>query len=160
MKKLSILLIIVLSFSLFSCDSSSKQEKQKKVSKKQSIKTKAGMMERLNEFGFKIPENFKFVKIKKKTSTYSVEFKAEKIDDTTKTELDEWYVKQISDLEANKWRKKPITENVTVMGLTVNQHIFFKPKGGKSSLSNSIDLSSSYDPKSKSYSLFISPNNY
>ncbi|MCP3921446.1 MAG: hypothetical protein GY714_02555 [Desulfobacterales bacterium] len=160
MKKLSILLLIALSFSLFSCDSSPKNEKHKKKSKKHSIKTKAGMMERLNEFGFEIPEKFKFVKIKKKTSSYSVEFKAEKIDDVTKKELDEWYVKQISDLEANKWKKRPITVNVTVMGLTVNQHIFFKPKGGKSSLLNSIDLSSSYDPKNKSYSLFISPNNY
>jgi hypothetical protein len=154
--------MVAFSFSIFSCDSSQVKKKasKKTVKKYRSLKTKAVMMERLKEFGFKIPEKLEFEKIKKKTSRYTAYFKAENLDEAAIKELDSWYIQQISDLVAVKWKKRAIRENDTIVGLTVNHHLFYRPKGGKSSLSNSIDLSSSYSTRAKSYSLYISPNNY
>ncbi|MCK4979522.1 MAG: hypothetical protein KAS62_03955 [Candidatus Delongbacteria bacterium] len=167
MRKLTLLLAVLFSIFVWSCggnsekDTKTKTEKPKQVEvKKYSIDTEEGMMKKLQEFKIKIPENLVFVEVAKGYGNkYTVKFKAENIDDAARKQLDEWYAKQIADLIADGWEKAKhgSTENETTMGIVANSHIFYKPKGGKSSLKHALSFTSNYDTEEKSYTIRLTP---
>ena len=162
MKKTTLLLAIILSVFIWSCGGSGSEENKIKSEKGKtySLKTKEGMMKKLQEFNINIPENLSFIEIKKEATQYTAKFKIENIDEATREQLDDWYAQQISDLTANGWNKRDIRVNEKVLGTVLNQYILSKPKGGKSSLDNIVSISSAYNTENKSYTVSISPSEH
>lgn len=165
MKRLTVLFLLVSLVFVWSCGGGSEEKKApkataKKATKKYSLKTQEGMMKKLQEFGISIPEELVFVEITKKSSDYTAKFEKEGIDDTVKAGLDTWHAGLLSQLTANGWKKQDIRVNDKMFGAVYNQNIFMKPQGGGSTLSDALDITTVYDLKKKTYTLYVSPAAY
>jgi uncharacterized protein involved in high-affinity Fe2+ transport len=165
MKKLAVLFMLVSLVLVWSCGGGSDDKKvpkatAEKTTKTYSLKTQEGMMKKLQELGISIPAELVFVEITKNSSDYTAKFEKGGIDETGKAGLDTWHAGLVSQLTADGWTKRDIRVNETMIGVVYNQSIFMKPKGGGSSLSNALDITTAYDSKKKTYTLYVSPAEY
>jgi|GEM_PF-2007368 len=165
MKRITVLFLLVSLVLVWSCGGGSEEKKApeataKKKVKEYSLKTQEGMMKKLQEFGISIPEELVFIEITKKSSDLTAKFEKEGIDETVKAGLDKWHAGLVSQLTASGWKKRDIRVNEKMFGAVYNQSIFMKPKGGGSSLSNTLDISTAYDLEKKKYTLYVSPAAY
>jgi protein involved in sex pheromone biosynthesis len=166
MKKFTTILALGVALSLMGCSDSSgdkasgdvKKEKRKST----SLKHKDNMLNKLVEYKIVLPDVLTFKEIKRRGSEYTAVFVATAVDAGQKKNLDSWYTNQMSKLEANGWKrsKHGNTENQKMAGLTINSYIFMKPKGGGSTRTLALTLSSISDPKASKYTVKVSPAQY
>jgi len=163
MKRLTVLFLLVSLMLVWSCGGGSEEKKAseqtaKKTTKKYSLKTQEGMMKKLQEFGISIPEELPFVEITRKSSNYTAKFEKAGIDETGKKDLDTWHAGLVSQLTANGWKKRDIRVNENMFGAVYNQHIFMKPRGGSSTLSDALNITTVYNVEKMAFTLYVSPS--
>lgn len=166
MKKLLLLTLAV--FTLVSCgDSNSKKTEKDSTEKiiKKKVKTLAerkkegkAVRAELSTSLTEIPKNLVFSNaIMNASGIKKSSFIAENVDEATKNTLDTWFKKQSDDLVAANWEKIVLQEDVTVLDLLTNSHSYRKAQGGDSILTDMLSLSTVYDPKRKTYTLYVKP---
>ncbi|MBN1409164.1 MAG: hypothetical protein JW956_15290 [Calditrichaceae bacterium] len=124
-----------------------KTEKKKKL----SLKTEEGMMAKLTELDINVPAELKFVEVSRKSGEYTAKFAANDVDEATKTKLQEWYTKLVTDKAASGWIKHDIRVNEKMVGILINQHILLKPG------EDGVDISTAYDSEDKTFTLYVNP---
>ncbi|MBN2255389.1 MAG: hypothetical protein JW736_06765 [Deltaproteobacteria bacterium] len=165
MRKLTVVFVLLSLVLVWSCGGGSEDKKApkataEKTTKKYSLKTQEGMMKKLQEFGISVPAELVFIEITKNSSDYVAKFEKEGIDEPVKAGLDKWYAGLISHLTANGWKKRDVRVNDTMFGAVYNQTICRKPRGGGSTLSDMLDITTVYDLEKKKYTLYVSPAAY
>lgn len=167
MKKLILLALAI--FTLVSCgDSNSKKadnNKTEKTIKTKKVKTVAERKEEgktvrteLSTYLIEIPEEMVFFNsILNAGGIKKSAFIAENVDEATKNKLDSWFKKQSDDLVAANWEKIVLQEDVTVFDMLTNSHSYRKAQGGDSILTDMLSFSTVYNPKAKTYTLYVKP---
>ncbi|MCB0503868.1 MAG: hypothetical protein KDC58_00045 [Cyclobacteriaceae bacterium] len=160
MKKLSALLIIILLAFVWSCGGGSETKKEtavdtsKKTEKSYDLKTKEGILMKIKDFNISIPEELKFVEVKRKENGYVAVFEAAELNDATVEKLQNWFNREVEELTNEGWRPRPISENDEMFGSIINQVLFYKSRTG-STLQDAIDFSTKFDTKEKNYQAYI-----
>lgn len=161
MKKLaSIITLIVFAFA-WSCGGGSETKKEatvdttKKAEKSYDLKTKEGMLKKIQDFNISIPEEMTFVEVKKKSSSYAAIFEASNLDEPSIEQLQNWYKKEMQELTNEGWRPRPLRENDEMMGFIFNQTIFYKDIEG-TRVTDAIDFSTQLNPKENTFKVTIS----
>lgn len=125
MKKVTLLLtVVVLSVFLWSCGGNSEEKqssnKSKGIKDNTAFSTKEGMMQKLKEFDFDIPDGLVYKEIKSAVSNrylgnmgYGVIYK---IEDGEQEKLKSWFSEQFEKMIANGWEKVDYREDVEMMG--------------------------------------------
>lgn len=160
MKSISALISVFFAlFILSSCGAEpegeqNKTEKTEKISKK----TREGMESILKSCDIKLHDDFKYVENKKKSDSYIIKYEAKDVDESKKTELDNWYAEQVKMLENKGWKKTVMRENEELIGTIYNDIVLNKPKGSKVKVAYGISLTSGYNAEEKSYTFTASIN--
>jgi len=138
MRNLTILAVLIVSATIWSCNSSEKNESKKEGVNKEIIVLdhKDAMMTKLAEYKITIPEEMIFRSIDKQVylsedfeekDTYLVYFDGEDIDEGKKGELLKWYNDQREILKNDGWKENDYEKDIEMMGGgTYSQSILVK----------------------------------
>ena len=120
--------------------------------------TKEGMMAILEASDIKVPAELAFDKVEKKSDAHVISFKNDSISDEAKTKLDEWFTKQLTEMEKAGWKQRALREDEEMMGVVVNEIIMYPPSEKKIDVTYGLTLSTSYVKDKKSYSFYVNAN--
>ncbi len=109
-------------------------------------------------FGVEVPENMQYKESLINNIGYKKSvFERKDIGEADKNALDQWYQNQVNQLKKNAWDAEIIQKDENISGSIFNMTQFKKAQGGKSTLSDVIQISTAYLPKQKTYLITFKP---